>query len=100
MNDSEALVSLLKHEVDVLACESNGTQQVKVELRSGEVFVGKSFESLLDQVIDQFGSRVPCKPSEKCMSLELAIEDWKLDRLQMQQAAPQSPKVKKSKKKA
>lgn len=53
MNHSEALLLLMKHEVDVVACESNGPQDVKVELGSGEVFVGKSFEPLLERVIEQ-----------------------------------------------
>lgn len=48
IDTSEALLSLMKHGVDVVACESNGTQDVKVELGSGEVLVAKSFEPLLD----------------------------------------------------
>ena len=86
MDDSEALLLLLKYDVDVVACECNGRQGVKVELCSGEVFTVTSFESLLDTIIDQFGSRQPSEPSEICRNLELAIEDCKLDRLQMQRA--------------
>ena len=98
MDTSEALLSLLKHDVDVVACECNGRQGVKVELCSGEVFTVTSFESLLDTIIDRFGSRQPSEPSEICRNLELAIEDCKLDRLQMQQAAFQRPLVKAKKK--
>ena len=87
MGTSEALLSLTKHDVDFIASETNGTQAVKVELRSGEVFAGKTFEPLLDQLVDQFGSGVHNKPSKICRNLELAIEDWKLDRLQIQQAS-------------
>lgn len=86
MDIDEAFLTMLKHDVDVASCESKGTKSVKIKLGSGDVFVGTTFECLLPQILEQFGSRVPRAPSESCRNLELAVEAWRLDRLQLQQA--------------
>jgi hypothetical protein len=98
MNIDEAFISLLKHDVDVISCESKGDQNVKVKVASGKVFVGTSFDSIFGEIVEQFGSRVPREPSESCRNLELAVEAWELDRLQMQKALSKRSYVKVKKK--